>query len=108
MSPLRSRILANDEWFAHCGRLFVEGNRKNGDFARELRTSAGISLRALAKDMGISAPFLSDLERGNRQWSASTAEKWEAAMKEHEIDPEKYGTNPALDKDPLNPNRLKR
>lgn len=100
MSPLRSRILANDEWFAHCGRLFVEGNRKNGSYARELRLASGASLRAIARGMGVSAPFLSDLERGNRQWSASAAEKWESAMG-------KFGTNPALDRDPINPNRPK-
>jgi transcriptional regulator with XRE-family HTH domain len=107
MSPLRSRIVANDEWFAHCGRLFIEGNRSNGKYARELREQAGISLRTLAKSMGLSAPFLSDLERGNRQWSASAAEKWEAAMITHGIDPTKFGLNPATDKDPINPNKLK-
>lgn len=80
MSPLRSRILANDEWFARCGRLFIEDNRRNGQFARECREKEGISLRKLAKRMGVSAPFLSDLERGNRQWSDATAKKWEGAM----------------------------
>lgn len=80
MSPLRSRIRANDEWFAHCGRLFVNENRLNGAYARECREKAGISLRELARRMKVSAPFLSDLERGNRQWSDSVAGKWEAAM----------------------------
>jgi predicted transcriptional regulator len=80
MSPLRSRVQSNDEWFAHCGRLFVKSNRENGQFARECREKAGLSLRALAKRMGISAPFLSDLERGNRQWSDAQCIKWETAM----------------------------
>lgn len=36
---------------------------------RRHRKAYGISLRALAKAMGISAPFLSDLELGRRNWS---------------------------------------
>jgi predicted transcriptional regulator len=80
MSPLRSRVQGNDEWFAHCGRLFVQSNRENGQFARKCREEAGVSLRTLAKRMGVSAPFLSDLERGNRQWSDALCGKWEVAM----------------------------
>jgi transcriptional regulator with XRE-family HTH domain len=33
---------------------------------RQLRESKGVSLRSLAKDMGISSAFLSDVERGFR------------------------------------------
>lgn len=80
MSPLRSRVLANEEWFAKCGRLALEENRRNGEFARECREKTGLSLRKLAKRMGVSAPFLSDLERGNRTWSDEQCRKWEAAM----------------------------
>ena len=36
---------------------------------RKLRLAKGLSLRKTAKAMGISAPFLSDLELGQRGWS---------------------------------------
>lgn len=38
--------------------------------ARIRREAAGVSLRRTADAMGISAPYLSDLERGHRTWSA--------------------------------------
>jgi len=39
---------------------------------RKLRVSSGLSLREVSNKMGVSAPYLSDLERGNRQWNAKT------------------------------------
>lgn len=36
----------------------------NGQAVRVLRTHRGINLRALASDVGISAPYLSRIERG--------------------------------------------
>lgn len=36
---------------------------------RNLRYKAGMSLRRLAKEMGLSAPFISDLELGRRNWT---------------------------------------
>lgn len=38
-----------------------------GDTIRALREQRGLSLRALADLVGVSAPFLSDLEHGRRQ-----------------------------------------
>lgn len=43
----------------------VEAGKK----IRDARWNAGVSLRSLASKMHISAPFLSDLERGRRNWS---------------------------------------
>ena len=40
-----------------------------GAMIREARTKHGISLRALAVEMKISFPYLSDLERARRGWS---------------------------------------
>lgn len=37
-----------------------------GQKVRELREAQGLSLRALAEKVGVSAPFLSDLEHGRR------------------------------------------
>lgn len=43
--------------------------RALGEWMRQLREQHGISLRALADEMGVSAPFLSDMERGNRRYT---------------------------------------
>lgn len=46
----------------------------------EAREALGISQKALAIEMGIGQPYLSDLEQGNRKWSFATFEKSKAAM----------------------------
>ena len=38
------------------------------DFKRQ-RLVRGLSLREVSRRLGISAPYLSDLERGNRNWN---------------------------------------
>ena len=48
-----------------------------GALVRERRLETGISLRAFAKQLEISPSYLSDLERGRRNWSESF---WTAAM----------------------------
>ncbi len=40
-----------------------------GRYVRSVRKVNGKSLRWLARQMGCSAPFLSDLERGRRNWN---------------------------------------
>lgn len=47
----------------------VTDHVKTGAFARKLRKSKGISLRSLAKELDKSAVFISDLERGRRNWT---------------------------------------
>ena len=76
---LRSRVESNDEWLANSQRLYLKENRRNGQYARQLREATKQSLREIARRMGISAMMLSDLERGNRNWSDSMLTKWEAA-----------------------------
>jgi transcriptional regulator with XRE-family HTH domain len=44
--------------------------RNIGDFIREQRSTAKISLRELAKQAGVSNPYLSQIERGLRKPSA--------------------------------------
>src|SRR5437868_5021142 len=41
--------------------------RSLGEAVRLLREEQGLTLRALAEKVGVSAPFLSDLEHGRRQ-----------------------------------------
>lgn len=47
---------------------------------RERRKAAGKSLRSVAKAMGFKAPYLSDLERGNRSFSVALIEKYLEAL----------------------------
>jgi hypothetical protein len=76
------RVSTNAEWIERCTQLYAEDNARNGAFAREVREKSGKSLRRVAEAMGISAMFLSDLERGNRMWNTSHVGKWKAAMQE--------------------------
>jgi predicted transcriptional regulator len=75
-----NRVTSNEEWFAYCGKLYFEEIKRNGQFARDVREKSGRSLRSVAKAMGISAMYLSDMERGNRNWSSQQVEKWKKAM----------------------------
>ena len=47
---------------------------------RDARTAKGITLRALAAMVGISPPFLSDVEHGRRRFSAATEAKVRSAL----------------------------
>jgi transcriptional regulator with XRE-family HTH domain len=40
-----------------------------GRIVRSLRSKSGMSLRTMARRMRLSAPFVSDLERGRRNWT---------------------------------------
>ena len=48
-------------------------HESTGRRARQAREKAGLSLREIARRMGVSAPYLSDLERGRRPWNADRA-----------------------------------
>ncbi len=60
-------INAETKWTAGCCRL-CGGQTKilNPAWLRRQRQLAGFSLRALARRVGVSAPYLSDIERGAR------------------------------------------
>lgn len=47
----------------------VVDHEATGKLWRETRKGLGISLRALAKELDVSAAYLSDLERGRRNWT---------------------------------------
>jgi len=49
--------------------------------SRRIREHARKSMREVARRMGVSAMFLSDLERGNRNWTIKQIQKWKEAMK---------------------------
>lgn len=79
-STFVSRVRSNDDWLAHCQNLHREQQRRDGAYARQLREQRGLKLREVARRMGISAPMLSDLERGNRNWTNATLAAWEDAL----------------------------
>ena len=54
-------------------------DRKCGPM-RDIRLRKGITLRALADKVGVSAAYLSDIERGNRRGSFATIAKIAAVL----------------------------
>jgi transcriptional regulator with XRE-family HTH domain len=54
---------------------------KSGELMRQAREKANLSLRDVAERMGVSAPYLSDLERGRRNWTLVTARHFQTALK---------------------------
>lgn len=60
------------------GRILVDVEQ--GRLCRQKREQAGLTGREVAKRMGISAVYLSDLERGNRGWSWRRLQQFEAAL----------------------------
>ena len=77
---LASRVFDNNSWLANCHNIHRREMKRNGDYARKTRESRKISLRQLAKQMGCSAPHLSDLEHGNRHWTERTLAAWAKAI----------------------------
>jgi transcriptional regulator with XRE-family HTH domain len=55
--------------------------RNLGDYIREQRNSAQISLRQLAKLAGVSNPYLSQIERGLRKPSAEILQQIAKALR---------------------------
>ena len=55
--------------------------RNLGDYIREQRNSAQISLRQLAKQAGVSNPYLSQIERGLRKPSAEVLQQLANALR---------------------------
>lgn len=51
-----------------------------GEALRTKRKTAKLSLRVVAKAMGISAMYLCDMERGRRLWSADRIKRFESAL----------------------------
>ncbi len=51
-----------------------------GEHMRELREKQGISLRSVAKTLGVSVPYASDLERGRRGWRTELVIRYKKAL----------------------------
>lgn len=50
-----------------------------GKHMQKVRTDAGLSLREVARRLGLSAPYVGDLERGYRYWSKTRIKDYEHA-----------------------------
>jgi transcriptional regulator with XRE-family HTH domain len=59
----------------------VPGTRDIGEFIRDLRRNARISLRQLAEQAGVSNPYLSQIERGLRKPSAEVLQQLATALR---------------------------
>lgn len=53
---------------------------RTGDFYRELREKKGLSLRELGEMLNLSIGYISDLERGRRNWDEGLATKFDAIL----------------------------
>jgi predicted transcriptional regulator len=53
-----------------------------GELIRKFRKCRKVSLRSLATALDISAPFLSDLERGRRNWTSERFIATEAKIRQ--------------------------
>ena len=62
-------------------KLDVRNVRNLGDYIREQRASANVSLRQLAKLAGVSNPYLSQIERGLRKPSAEILQQIAKALR---------------------------
>ena len=56
-------------------------HRPLGAEMRRRRESKGFALREVARKLGISAPYLSDLELGRRYWTEELRDSFLAAIK---------------------------
>lgn len=51
-------------------------HKATGEAVREFREQHKVSLREVARRLGISPAFLSDLERGRRNWTYELLDQW--------------------------------
>lgn len=67
-----------------------------GERIRELREQSDVSLRELAKELKVSAPFLSDVELGRRHPSKDVLERLAAILKTTPEDLQKFDARPPV------------
>ena len=58
----------------------VMDDKKIGALMRDIRKKAGVSLRAVALQLGLSAAYVCDLELGRRGWNAEKRKKYREAV----------------------------
>lgn len=63
--------------------ITIPNDDANGARIRSLREKAGMSLRELARQLDVSAPYVSDLELGRRSFSEELFARAKAAIAKH-------------------------
>ena len=53
-----------------------------GAALRKWRESVGVTMSVVAERMGVSIPYVSDLERGNRNWNMDILSRYREAVRE--------------------------
>lgn len=68
----------------HCcnGKGVEKDHELVGSLLRTKREELGISLRAMARKIGVNASFLSQLERGLRRWTEAMQKKYALVLEE--------------------------
>jgi len=61
--------------------LLVQDCEATGGIMRTMRETAEVSLRSVAKTMGITPAYLSDLERGRRAWNDKLCKRFQEALR---------------------------
>lgn len=64
-----------------CPRCSGAGWIPDGNEIREYRVNAGLPMRAVAKQMGVSISYVADLELGRRKWSQDLGQRYLDAVK---------------------------
>lgn len=83
-NPLKDHIIARltriERMTIDFQTLFAEEQKRVGVSMKHYRTASRVTGRAVAKELGLSAMFLCDLERGNRLWRIDTGTRYLAAV----------------------------
>jgi transcriptional regulator with XRE-family HTH domain len=62
------------------GTGLVRDHVKTGAAMKLLRKSNNVSLREMARRLNFSAPYISDLEHGNRNWTDKKIADYQSAL----------------------------
>lgn len=81
MAHFCKRVLAIVSGVLHCGGMASLNVGNLGDYLREQRRTAQLSLRQLADAAGVSNPYLSQIERGLRKPSAEVLQQVAKALR---------------------------
>jgi transcriptional regulator with XRE-family HTH domain len=79
-----------------CKLTIDEPMKTLGEYTRELREKKDYSVRELAKKIGVSAPFLSDVELGRRHPSHEVLSRLASELGTTAKELEKYDTRPPM------------
>ena len=73
-------LLSRDEAVEAWNQRSGWDHKAVGASMREERTRRGLSIRAMAKCMGCSAPYVSDLEKGRRAWTPNALDWYRSSL----------------------------